>query len=164
MSDETRAVPAARSGSNPSAPGSSGSEATVPRPAPPVTELSEGFWQAMREGRLVIQRCTACGVLRHYPQPMCPACRALGFDWAPVSGRGTIYSYTVAHRAFHPAWQAHVPYAIATIELDEGVRMVCDLLGTPPEAVAIGARVEVHFESLPGQGLMPRFRILERER
>ena len=134
---------------------------TVPRPAPLVTELSEGFWQGVREGRLVIQRCVACGLLRHYPQPMCPACRSLGFDWAPVSGRGRIYSYTIAHRAFHPAWQAHVPYAIATIELDEGVRMVCDLLGTPPEAVAIDARVEVFFEDLPAQGPMPRFRLAE---
>lgn len=132
-----------------------------PRPIPSPTELSEGFWQGVREGRLVIQRCQHCGLLRHYPQSMCPACRKLGFDWAPVSGRGTIYSYTVAHRAFHPAWQAHVPYAIATIELDEGVRMVCDLLGTPPEAVAIGQRVEVFFESLPGQGPMPRFRRVE---
>lgn len=143
--------------------GGTGSDASqaVARPAPAVTELSEGFWQGVREGRLVIQRCTTCGTLRHYPQPMCPACRALGFDWAPVSGRGEIYSYTIAHRAFHPAWQAHVPYAIATIELDEGVRMVCDLLGTPIEAVRIGARVEVHFEDMPGQGVMPRFRLVE---
>lgn len=133
----------------------------VLRPAPLVTELSEGFWQGVREGRLVIQRCLACGLLRHYPQPMCPACRSLGFDWAPVSGRGRIYSYTIAHRAFHPGWQAHVPYAIATIELEEGVRMVCDLLGTPIDRVAIDARVEVYFEELPGQGPMPRFRLAE---
>jgi uncharacterized OB-fold protein len=144
--------------------GTSDTKASAPRPAPPVTELSEGFWQGVREGRLVIQRCTRCGVLRHYPQPMCPACRALGFDWAPVSGRGEIYAYTVAHRAFHPAWQAHVPYAIATIELEEGVRMVCDLLGTPIERVRIGARVEAFFEELPGQGRMPRFRLVESAR
>jgi uncharacterized OB-fold protein len=135
---------------------------SAPRPAIPETELSAGFWEGVRAGRLVIQRCTACRTLRHYPQPMCPVCRALGFDWAPVSGRGTIYSFTVAHRAFHPAWQAHVPYAIATIELDEGVRMVCDLLGTPLEEVVIGARVEVFFEVLPGQGTMPRFRLVGR--
>lgn len=129
------------------------------RPVPQPTELSEGFWQAVREGRLAIQRCTTCGLLRHYPQPMCPGCHALDFDWAPVSGRGTIHSYTIAHRAFHPAWQDHVPYAIATIELEEGPRMVCDLLGTPPDQVAIGQRVEVYFEALPGQGPMPRFRL-----
>lgn len=131
------------------------------RPVPQPTELSEGFWQAVREGRLAIQRCTACGLLRHYPQALCPACHALEFDWAPVSGRGTIHSYTIAHRAFHPAWQEHVPYAVATIELEEGPRMVCDLLGTPPEAVAIGKAVEVFFETLPGQGRMPRFRLAQ---
>ncbi|MBY0400476.1 OB-fold domain-containing protein, partial [Myxococcota bacterium] len=111
------------------------------------------------EGRLVIQRGGACGTLRHDPQPMCPPCRSLGFAWAPVSGRGRIYSSTIAHRAFHPASQAHVPYAIGTIELDEGSRMACDLLATPPEAVAIDAPVEAYLEELPGQGSMPRFRL-----
>lgn len=134
------------------------------RPAPVESALTAGFWEGVRAGRLVIQRCLSCGLLRHYPQPMCPACRQLGFDWAPVSGRGEIHSYTVAHRAFHAAWQAHVPYAIATIELDEGVRMVCDLIETPLERVVIGARVEVHFAELPGQGPMPRFRIVEGRR
>ncbi len=134
------------------------------RPAPVETALTAGFWEGVRAGRLVIQRCLECGLLRHYPQPMCPACRQLGFDWAPVSGRGVIHSYTVAHRAFHAAWQEHVPYAIATIELDEGVRMVCDLIETPLERVVIGARVEVFFAELPGQGRMPRFRVVEGER
>jgi uncharacterized OB-fold protein len=100
-------------------------------------------------------------MLRHYPQPMCPTCHSRDFDWAPVSGRGTIYSFAVAHRAFHPAWQAYVPYVIATIELDEGVRMVCDLLDVDPASVRIGQRVEAFFAELPGQGFMPRFRILE---
>jgi uncharacterized OB-fold protein len=134
---------------------------TVPRPAPPVTELSQGFWDAVAIKQLAVQKCRACDMLRHYPQPLCPACRSNEFDWAPVSGRGEIYSYTVAHRAFHPAWKAHVPYVIATIELEEGVRMVCDLLEVDPERVAIGQRVEVAFAELPGQGWMPRFEVID---
>jgi uncharacterized OB-fold protein len=139
----------------------SAEEATVPRPAPPVTELSQGFWDAVARKTLAVQRCGACNTLRHYPQPLCPRCQSNAFDWAPVSGRGEIYSYTVAHRAFHPAWKDHVPYVIATIELDEGVRMVCDLLDVDPETVAIGQRVEVDFAELPGQGWMPRFKVVD---
>ena len=73
------------------------------RPAIPETELSAGFWEGVRAGRLVIQRCLHCGLLRHYPQPMCPACRRLGFDWAPVSGRGRIYSWERPWYPAHPA-------------------------------------------------------------
>lgn len=141
-------------------------KAIPPRPAPPITELSQGFWQAIEQGHLAIQRCTACGLLRHYPQPLCPTCHSGESEWQRVSGRGEIYSYTVAHRAFHPAWKDHVPYVIATIELDEGVRMVCDLLGVDPETITIGKRVEARFEKLPGQGddapaRWPRFEVID---
>ena len=130
----------------------------VARPEPKSTEYSEGFWAGIRRGELVIQRCTNCERLRHYPQPMCPDCHSVDFDWAPVTGRGVIYSYTVAHRAFHPAWKDDVPYVLATIELEEGVRMLTDLIGIDPNTVKIGQRVEVYFKELPGQGMMPRFR------
>jgi uncharacterized OB-fold protein len=134
---------------------------TSDRPAIVPTEFSEGFWEAARRGELVIQRCSQCERLRHYPQPLCPDCHSNEFDWASVSGGGEIYSYTVAHRAFHPAWNDHAPYVLATIELDEGVRMLTDLLGVDPERVVIGQRVEVFFEEMPGQGVIPRFRIVE---
>ena len=79
---------------------------------------------------------------------------------ARLAGTGEIHSYSVAHRAFHPAWKDLVPYVVATIELDEGIRMVCDLLDVEPDSVAIGQRVRVEFEDLPGQGTMPRFRVV----
>lgn len=135
----------------------------VPRPKVESTEISQPFWDACQRGELVVQRCTACQALRHYPQLMCPECHCADFDWAKLAGQGVIYSYTVAHRAFHPAWADHVPYVLATIELDEGVRMQCDLLDVDPDSISIGQRVEVYFEELPGQGVMPRFRISIRE-
>lgn len=131
------------------------------RPIPPRTELSLGFWDAIDNRSLAIQRCTACGLLRHYPQPLCPECHSAERDWQTVSGKGHIYTYTIAHRAFHPAWKDHVPYVIATIELDEGVRMVCDLPDVDPETVAIDQRVEVRFQEFPGQGIMPRFEVID---
>ena len=133
------------------------------RPRPVTTPLGEPFWEACRRHELVAQRCSGCGAFRHYPQPLCPGCHAADFTWEKLSGKGTVYSYTISHRAFHPAWESHVPYVIATIELAEGVRMVCDLLETDPAEIEIGLPVTVEFREMPGQGPMPRFKVaLER--
>lgn len=116
------------------------------RPRPTPSELTSGFWEAARDHRLVVQRCDDCGGLRHYPQPMCPECHGDRWTWAPLSGRGTVHTFTVTHQAFHPAWADRVPFAVATVELEEGLRMVTDL---PPEdvpRVAIGLAVECFFE------------------
>ena len=130
------------------------------RPTITPSELTRPFWDACERGELVAQRCAACDAYRHYPQLLCPDCLSPDYAWAPLSGRGTIYSYSVAHRAFHPAWAEHVPYVVATIELEEGVRMVTDLLDVEPERVAIGDAVAVHFEVMPGQPRVPRFRLV----
>jgi uncharacterized OB-fold protein len=129
-------------------------------PLPEPSELTEGFWQAAREHRLVIQRCDDCRRLRHYPQPMCPDCQSARWAWSPVSGRGVIHSYSVTHHAFNPAWVQRLPYVVATIELDEGVRLVSDLPDTDLEAVAIGQPVEVFFDQIDDHLTLPRFRLL----
>jgi uncharacterized OB-fold protein len=135
------------------------------RPAPPPNSLTAGFWQAAGRGELVVQRCT-CGTLRHYPQPMCAVCHSSNWTWERVSGRGTVYTFTVTHRAFHPAWADRGPYAVATIELEEGVRMVSDLPPEDTDHVHIGAPVEVFFDAQGADGhdghgvTLPRFRIV----
>jgi uncharacterized protein len=133
----------------------------TPRPIPVPTAISAGFWDAARRHELVIQRCTGCGHYRHYPQPRCPDCGSGEWSWAPVSGQGTIYTFTVTHHRFAQAFRDETPYAVATIELAEGVRMVSDL---PPEDtadVAIGAPVEVFFEDLEEAAVtLPRFRLV----
>lgn len=131
------------------------------RPLPQPSELTAGFWEACRRGQLVVQRCGDCGLLRHYPQWLCPVCRSSRWSWSPVSGRGEIYSYSICHRAFHPAWADRVPYVVATIELEEGVRLVCDLPDLAPEQVRIGLPVEVGFEEHSPEISLPRFRVRE---
>ena len=135
----------------------------VARPLPAPDPLTTGFWAAARERRLVVQRCDSCGTLRHYPQPMCANCHSMDWSWTELSGRGTVYTFTVTHQVFHPAWAGHVPYAVATIELDEGVRLVSDLPPEDVDDVAIGSPVEVFFEEHQrddGATLtLPRFRL-----
>jgi hypothetical protein len=124
---------------------------------PPANPLTAGFWDAAARRQLVIQRCS-CGRYRHYPQLLCPDCHSGDWSWAPVSGRGTVYSYTVTHRAFHPAWADRVPFAVATIDFEEGVRMVSDLPPEDTEEVRIGMPVEVFFDRQESVTL-PRFRL-----
>jgi uncharacterized protein len=141
------------------------SDTVADRPRPIPGALTEGFWAAASEHRLVVQRCDACGLLRHYPQPMCPSCHATEWAWSEMSGRGTVHSFTVTHQAFHPAWAGRAPFAVATIDLAEGVRMVSDLPAADTDRVAIGAAVECWFEDHPlddgGRFSYPRFRLVE---
>ena len=139
---------------------SSSSAATFERsPLPQPTELSAGFWEGARRHELVIQCCQLCGKFRHYPQYLCPFCLSDRWQWTAVSGRGEIHSFTVTQTPFGAAWAVRVPYAVATVELVEGVRMVSDLPDDDIDLVAIGRPVEVFFEDLPAITL-PRFRIV----
>jgi uncharacterized OB-fold protein len=124
--------------------------------------LTAPFWAAAARHELVVQRCASCGALRHYPRPMCPDCHGTDHAWQPLSGRGTVYTFTVSHQAFHPAWRDRVPVAIATIELEEGVRMVSDLPAEDVDRVRIGMPVEVFFDDVVTESgravTLPRFR------
>ena len=136
----------------------------VGRPLPTPSVLGQGFWDAAREHRLVVQRCDRCGTLRHYPQSMCASCHSMDWSWTELSGRGTVYTFTVTHQVFHPAWTDRVPYAVATIELEEGVRLVSDLPRSDVDDIAIGRAVEVFYEDQPlddgSTFTLPRFRLV----
>jgi hypothetical protein len=112
---------------------------TAPRPEP--DQESAPHWAALRERRIVLQACTACGRRRFPPTPGCPYCADPGMRWEEVPGTGTVYSLITVHRAFDPAFAAEVPYDIATVDLDGGGRMVGRAAGSP----AIGARVAPAF-------------------
>ena len=125
-----------------------------------MNELTAGFWDAARRHELVVQRCDACARLRHYPQYLCPQCQSDAWSWVPVDGNGVVHSFTVTHRAFGAAWAERVPYAIATIELDNGIRMLSDLPADDVDDVAIGKRVEVWFDDVGDDVTLPRFRLV----
>lgn len=115
--------------------------AQVPLPRP--TALSQLFWDAANEGRLVLQRCGACGAYRWTPQILCRECLAEEFSWEAVSGRGTLYSYTIVHRA--PLAAFETPYVLATVELEEGPLMLTQIVESPHDRLAVDARVEIAF-------------------
>jgi uncharacterized OB-fold protein len=116
--------------------------ASVPSPAHDA--VSEPYWNAAREGKLSLQRCTNCGRIRHYPRVMCDACWSFGVEWVTVAGHGEIYSWTVAHHAFSPDVAADIPYVLATVTLAEGVRIIGRL--TPGMQARVGQAVVVGFD------------------
>ena len=128
----------------------------VPKPGPVVTDDNAVFWDAAGAGHLVAQRCGACGRLRHPPRPMCPDCHSLEVEVAELSGRGTVYSYAILHHPQHPAFD--YPVLVALVDLDEGVRVVSNLVGIEPARIEIGMVVEVEFEARGDDSAVPVFR------
>jgi uncharacterized OB-fold protein/acyl dehydratase len=113
------------------------------------------FWDGARAGELRIQRCGECGALRHPPGPMCPRCHAVARDHIRASGRGTVYSFVVHHHPPVPGREA--PFVVGLIELAEGVRMVGNVIGCPPAEVHIGMPVQVTFERIDDDLVLPQW-------
>ncbi|MGH2662457.1 MAG: Zn-ribbon domain-containing OB-fold protein [Actinomycetota bacterium] len=120
----------------------------LPEPDPETTP----YWEAAGEGRLLIKECRACGALFFYPRTHCPRCWSSDTEWREASGRGSVYTFTVVHQNDLPPFRDRVPYVVALIELEEGVRMTSNVEGCPPEQVACGMPVRVAFREEAGEG------------
>lgn len=128
------------------------------RPLPTMAGLAGEFYGWCRKHELRFQRCTACGAWRHVPRELCAACGSFEWEWARSSGRGRIFTWTVAVRAMHPAFQNAVPYAPVVVEMEEGVRILSTVANCPPDALTIGMPVTVAFDDVTPEVTLPTFR------
>ena len=128
------------------------------KPLPEITPAMRPFWDAARRHELVVQRCAGCGTHRFPARDLCSRCLSRTVEWAPVSGRGTIFSWTMMHQVYHPGFADEVPYAVVVVELEEGVRLVSNLVGCPVDAIVAGMPVEVTFEDVTPEVTLPKFR------
>jgi uncharacterized OB-fold protein/acyl dehydratase len=126
------------------------------RPRPAISDDTRFFWEGVERGELLIQRCRACGELRHPPRPMCPRCRSLEWDAVRACGRGTVHSYVVPHHPRLPAFPDR--YVVALVDLEEGTRLVTNLVGVAPEEVRIGMAVELECTKVDDELVLPLFR------
>ena len=126
------------------------------RPAPLLNDDNHFFWDAAREGRLVAQRCQRCGRLRHPPRPMCPVCHARDFEIVDLAGSGVVYSYAILHHPQNPAFE--YPVLAALIHLDEGIRVLSNLVDVDPSEIKIGMPVTVDFRRTRHDGAVPVFK------
>lgn len=125
---------------------------------PLIEDESRPFWDGLREGRLLIKRCRACGAFHFYPRPFCPTCWADDVEWFEASGRGTVYTYSTVYVNDLPPFGSEVPYVAAVVELDEGPRMMTRLVGCTAEDISIGLPVRVDFQQFDEELRMAVFR------
>ena len=128
----------------------------VARPTPILTDDNRFYWDAARDGRLVAQKCQACGRLRHPPRPMCPQCHSLDFEIVDLAGGGVVYSYAILHHPQNPAFE--YPVIAALIDLEEGVRVLSNLVEIDPADIVIGMPVTVDFRPTRQEGAVPVFK------
>jgi uncharacterized OB-fold protein len=128
------------------------------KPIPVPSAESQAYWDGLRDRKLLMPRCDACGKYWFPPSLLCPHCNATNWTWASTSGRGRIFSYVVYHRVYHPGFADEVPYAVAVIELDEGPRMVSNVIGIAPDKLACDLRVQVVYQPITDTITLPKFK------
>ena len=143
--------------------GSSGGAATggyskaVPRGADP--DLTQPFWDAAKRHEIVIPRCRVCDQYFWYPRAACPNCMREDWEWAPVSGKGRLYSYTIVRQPGDPRFNDDVPYVFCLVKLDEGVKLASNLIDVEiPDGFQIDMRVEPVFEDITDEWTLIKFR------
>jgi uncharacterized protein len=132
------------------------------KPLPVLEELNAPFWQAAKRGELAMQQCDDCGHVRYPIAHVCPKCLSERYQWKTLSGRGTVYSSIVFHQVYNPAFAQDVPYNVSLIQLEEGPRMISNVVGVAPADVKVGDAVEVAFDAVTSEVSIPRFRRLAR--
>ena len=137
-------------------------EATLKKPLPVLTSEAKPFWDAAAQQKLVMQRCQDCGAYVWTPRPACFECGSERVEWTQLSGKGQVYSFTVIRqvvgRAASKAFEPDVPYVVAWIDLDEGPRMISNVIGCPVEDVKLGMKVAVVFEQQSPEVWLPKFK------
>jgi len=129
------------------------------KPVPVEDPDSAPFWAGCREQKLLVQHCLECRTPRYPARPYCHQCQSTHYEWRASSGRGSVYSWIVVH---HPVpkeiYAGDVPYVVALIDLEEGVRMASNIIGCDPDAISGGMPVEVQFEQVTTAVTLPQFR------
>lgn len=138
----------------------------MPKPVPQPDEVTKPFWDAANQGRLVGQRCRDCQKYQHPPQKACPKCGSQNLEFVPLSGRGTIYSYSIIHDTRVSGLIPYQPFPCVAVELEESpdLMMLTSLPGTASKDIQIGAAVQVEFEEVKPGRRIPQFRVLNTPR
>lgn len=128
-------------------------------PAPVSNPDSAPYWEGVKEKKLLIRKCNSCNKLHFMPRYICPSCWSDSLEWLSAKGTGTVYSFTIIRRAPIASFSPLVPYVVALIELDEGVRMLSNIVGPNALSVSIGAKVKVTFEERAEGTVVPQFEL-----
>jgi uncharacterized OB-fold protein len=137
-------------------------EVDVRKPLPAITNEAKPFWDAAAQNKLLMQHCKDCGAWVWTPRPLCNECGSEHIEWTPMSGKGEIYSFTVIRqvvgRAASKSFEPDIPYVVAWVDLDEGPRMISNVVGCPVDQVTLGMKVSVVFEQASKDVWLPKFK------
>ena len=128
------------------------------KPLPRIDEESRGHWEALVRHELYVQRCRDCGPIRFPPRGVCTACLSSATEWVRSTGRGVVYSFTVTHQNQAAGFREMLPYVLAVVELEEGPRLMTNVVGCAPEDVRIGMPVVVEFDDVTPEVTLAKFR------
>jgi uncharacterized protein len=128
------------------------------KPIPVPSSESKPYWDGLRDHKLLMPRCDACQGYWFPPSLLCPRCNSAKWTWTAASGLGRIFSYVVYHRVYHPGFADEVPYAVAVIELDEGPRMISNVIGIAPDKLVCDMKVEVVYQTITEAITLPKFK------
>lgn len=131
---------------------------TYHKPLPVTDEHSAPFWQAARERQLKLPKCTGCGTLRTHFERWCAECGNDGYEWALLSGRGTVWSHCNFHKPYFSGFKDETPYNVAIIELEEGPQLFTNLVGVEYSKVHIGMPVTAHFDDVTPEVTLIKFK------
>lgn len=133
---------------------------SAPRPRhdlPTIEDESRPFWDAAREGRLLVRRCNSCGEVHHYPRTFCPSCWSSDVEWLEASGRGTLYTWSTVFVNDLGPFNERLPYIAAIVELEEGPRVMTNIVGCDGSQLTIGAAVKVAYREIDETTTAPVF-------
>lgn len=132
------------------------------KPLPAIQPWSREFWNGTKQNRLLIQECRECKAKIFYPRKSCPQCWSNDLGWAEATGKGKVYSYTVMLGGVEKEFAGDLPYVLAYIDLEEGVRIMTRIVACDPETVSIGMDVEVVFEDVTEEISLPYFQPVQK--
>jgi uncharacterized OB-fold protein len=137
-------------------------ERELRKPLPAITPEAKPFWDAAAQQKFVVQQCQDCQSWIWTPRPSCNECGSEKIAWQPMSGKGEVYSFTVIRqivgRAASKAFEPDIPYVVAWVDLDEGPRLITNIVGCPVEDVKLGMKVSVVFEQASPEIWLPKFK------
>lgn len=128
------------------------------KPLPAITTLNEPYWHGLRRRELKMPKCNDCGEIWYPPSPFCPLCWSRSFTWQQLSGRGKVNSWVVFHQAYFSSYKEDIPYNVAEVELEEGPRLLTNLVGIANEDITIGMPVEIVYDDVTDEVTLAKFR------
>jgi uncharacterized protein len=128
------------------------------KPMPAISSLNQAYWDGLKRREFVMPKCQACGKIWYPPTPFCPECWSRDFGWEKLSGRGTVNSWVVFHQAYFLSFKDDIPYNVAEVELEEGPRLLTNLVEVDDVDIQIGMPVEIIFDDITDEVTLAKFR------